>query len=172
MVRKLRLNLALNNYSNVHVYSLGLNDREGVFELGLPYAEGQDTYHNPGIASMSDWGRAVRKIEVTCKTLDNALVESGFGCDKVKLIKLDVEGKELDILKGADTVLSKSGPAIIVEYNKNIFEQIRELLSRYGYIQIGSLLRYGIENETPAENILFIKNYGDKEDLTHEPACG
>lgn len=161
MVDKLRQNLALNNYPDVYVYSLGLNDREGVFELGLPYAEGQDTYHNPGIASMSDWKLAVRKIEVTCKTLDNVLIESGFGCDKVKLIKLDVEGKELDILKGADTVLSKSAPAVIVEYNKNIFEQICELLGCYGYIQIGSLLRYGIDKEALEENILFVKNHGE-----------
>lgn len=161
MVAKLSLNLALNNYPNVQVYSLGLNDREGVFELGLPYAEDQNGYINPGIASMSNFEYAVRKIEIECKTLDNVLTESGFGCDKIKLIKLDAEGKEINILKGAEAVLSKSGPAIIVEHNAN-FEQIHELLSGYGYIQIGSLLRSGIERDVLAENVLFIKNYENK----------
>lgn len=161
MASKLRLNLALNNLSNVHVYPIGLNDREGEFELGLPYIEGQEKYHNPGIASMVDFSRSVRKIKVTCKTLDSALIDYGFGVDNVSLIKLDVEGKEFDILNGSEMVLRKSSPAIILEYNNQNFEKIRELLSRYGYQVIGSLLRYGINKDILTENILFLKNNGN-----------
>jgi FkbM family methyltransferase len=157
MVAKLRRNLALNGFSNVRVYPFGLNDRDSVVDLGLPYAEGQDTYHNPGIASMTNWDRAVRRIAVTCRTLDNVMTEEKIGWGDVRLMKIDVEGKELDVLRGADKVLSQSGPAIIVEYNKGLFADIQALLTGYGYSRIGSLVRYGVDNDTLEENVLFLK---------------
>ncbi len=157
MVNKLRRNLALNNYADVHVYPIGLSDRECILELGLPYAAEPRGYHNPGTASMSSWERAIRRIQVKCKSLDQVLAEDGFGWDRVKLMKLDVEGMEFDVLKGADKILRQSGPAVIVEYNKSIYEQTRELLGSYGYVQIGSLVRYGIEKRALEENILFLK---------------
>jgi len=163
MASKLRLNVALNNLSNLEVYPIGLNDSEGEFELGLPYSEGEEKYHNPGIASMVDFSRASRRVTVTCKTLDSAIVDFGFDVDSVRLIKLDAEGKEFDILCGSETVLRKSSPAIILEYNTQTFEKIRELLSRYGYQIIGSLLRYGINKEVLKENILFLKNDSNQE---------
>ena len=47
--------------------------------------------------------REVRRIATT--TLDSASVEHGFGCD---VLKLDVEGAELDVLRGGDAVLGKA----------------------------------------------------------------
>lgn len=157
MVAKLRRNLALNAFANVRVFPIGLDDRAGTVALGLPYAEGQDSYHNPGIASMANMDRAVRTIAVACKTLDEVLTEERIGCAVVKLMKIDVEGKELDVLRGADGVLRQSAPAIIIEYNKTQFADIETLLGGYGYSRIGSLLRYGIESDALEENILFLK---------------
>lgn len=157
MVAKLRCNLALNGFANVRVFSIGLDDRAGTMALGLPYAEAQDTYHNPGRASMAHMDRAVRTIAVPCKTLDEVLTEERVGCGVVKLVKIDVEGKELDVLRGADAVLRQSAPAIIIEYNQAQFGEIEALLAGYGYSRIGSLLRYGIDSDALAENILFLK---------------
>ena len=45
-------------------------------------------------------------IEVSADTLDNLLREAGI--DEVNWIKIDVEGAELDVLKGAVGILSRS----------------------------------------------------------------
>ena len=71
---------------------------------------------------------------------------------------MDAEGKEYDILKGARVTLEKSSLAIIIEYNQDNYNQICFFLADIGYKKIGSLLRYGIDPNILAENILFIKN--------------
>ncbi len=47
-------------------------------------------------------------------TLD-ALIDAE-GLQKIDLIKLDVDGYEVEVLRGAQSVLSKFGPAIVLEY--------------------------------------------------------
>lgn len=157
MVARLRGNLALNGLNDVEVFPIGLDAQSRVLELGLPYLEGQETYTNPGIASMTDMRRAVRTIAVACRPLDEVLAEAGCRHADVKLIKMDVEGKELDVLRGAARVLRDSRAAVIVEYNAPIFEELSALLAEFGYRRSGSLVRYGLEKDTLEENVLFLK---------------
>jgi len=50
---------------------------------------------------------------------------------RVNLIKIDVEGLEADVLRGAEQLLSRDSPAIIVEANAPI--EIRAALMQWGY---------------------------------------
>lgn len=66
-------------------------------------------------------------IEVT--TLDSMELDR-----KVKLIKIDVEGMELDVLEGAQTTLTKDLPVIYVEgATKNELSEINQFLEKIGY---------------------------------------
>jgi len=52
----------------------------------------------------------------------------------VSIIKVDVEGSELDVLKGASNILASQKPHLFVEAGqKNEMAGIREFLRRFGY---------------------------------------
>jgi FkbM family methyltransferase len=68
--------------------------------------------------------------EVSFNTIDNLGVTPFF-------IKIDVEGAELEVLKGSLTVIKKYNPVILIEIqNIKSYMDIKELLSLYGYINI------------------------------------
>ena len=54
--------------------------------------------------------------------------------EKIGLIKLDIQGAELDALQGAEKILSDDKPNIIFEsWNEDYFEEIRDFLKRFSY---------------------------------------
>jgi hypothetical protein len=68
--------------------------------------------------------------KVSFNTVDNLGVTPFF-------IKIDVEGAELDVLKGSLSVIKKYNPVILVEIqNHKSYQEIQELLSSYRYINI------------------------------------
>jgi FkbM family methyltransferase len=60
----------------------------------------------------------------------------------VSVIKIDVEGFEYYVLKGAEIFLKKFKPSIVIEIFNDNFEKCNQLLISYGYILISK-----IENE-------------------------
>jgi len=57
------------------------------------------------------------KVPVSVKTLDS----SGCNLDHLCFIKIDVEGYEANVLRGAEMTILKHQPLIILEQNKNEF---------------------------------------------------
>jgi FkbM family methyltransferase len=72
-------------------------------------------------------------IEVSADTLDNLLREAGI--DEVNWIKIDVEGAELDVLKGAVGILSRSMDiSILVEvHSPDLVKPILDLCESYKF---------------------------------------
>jgi len=88
----------------------------------------------PGTPLMS--GRDIRKISIQTITLDTVCTESSL---KPNLVKIDVEGAELLVLRGAAKLLVASLPTIILAVHPywlpagQSTRQIFELLTGYGY---------------------------------------
>ena len=59
--------------------------------------------------------------------------------ENVSVIKIDVEGFEIQVLKGAEKFLNKFKPAIAIEIFPCNFEKCNELLIIYGYKLIAYL---------------------------------
>ncbi|MDM0116947.1 FkbM family methyltransferase [Variovorax sp. J22R133] len=102
LVKILRANVAAatltGTSAKVEVYQSALGDEPGMGELALP--EGFDG--NDGIATMlSDVKSPVPKIRVRVQTLDEVLGEQS-----AEVLKLDVEGFEYHVLKGAEQALT------------------------------------------------------------------
>jgi FkbM family methyltransferase len=88
----------------------------------------------PGTPLMS--GRNVRKTLIQTITLDKFCSEHGV---RPNLVKIDVEGAELLVLRGAVNLLRESHPTIILAVHPywlpagQSSQQILELLTGYGY---------------------------------------
>lgn len=78
----------------------------------------------------------VRRTAIHCDTLDNVAARQGFSDSNVRLIKIDVEGHEFNVLRGAKALIAASRPALLCEI----------LGSGYGKPMVDLLLEYGYKN--------------------------
>lgn len=114
----LQKNLALNGIDNVHVENVALSDISGTAYLAMP------DKGNWGLATIGSNPlrfAAQSQREVPCIDLDS-FVEL-HGIKKVHFMKLDTEGAELLILRGAKNMLLRDHPVIVMEYNETNMKQ-------------------------------------------------
>jgi FkbM family methyltransferase len=108
--RALRLNLRINRAKNVTVHALALGEEQGpaILHLGDNLMTGCNSLRK----STSVHGDSLIHVEVT--TLDQSVSEYNIG--QVDFIKVDVEGAELGVLKGAKRLLERQPrPVILAE---------------------------------------------------------
>ena len=127
--------------SNVSVHEVALSDQAGHAELFIPQ-EGHDLIHGlaslePGVGASS---KAVASVNVPTARLD-AIVRQD-----VAFVKIDVEGHELSVLKGAVELLEHSQPVFLVEAEdrhriqatRSIFEFFEKRSYRGFFLKDGS----------------------------------
>jgi len=93
----------VSKYNNIHCYNKALSDKNDkvYYKINKDFDEsGKTRILDPSIT---------REYEVECKTLDSYLIKN------VDLIKIDVEGHQMEVLKGAKDTISKYRPVIMVE---------------------------------------------------------
>lgn len=133
-------NLHQHGCNNVVVYPFALSDHAGLSKFtyvpSLPEESGLKRRHiynaEPGV---------VQEIEVKIERLDDVLAST-----HIRLIKMDVEGGELDVLKGSLQILRSSRPIVLFECGAASFltyhnkpEEIFDIFSSNGY-QIFSVI--------------------------------
>ncbi|MBL7848369.1 MAG: FkbM family methyltransferase [Cyclobacteriaceae bacterium] len=103
--RKLNRNVALNNFVNLRINPIGLGDRDEqlVLQTEVPSNRGGSRIHR----HLSQ-GQRVQVI-----TLDSYVTKQQPG--PVSLIKIDVEGFELHVLRGAEHTLRQYKPVLFIE---------------------------------------------------------
>ncbi|MGB9408364.1 MAG: FkbM family methyltransferase [Terracidiphilus sp.] len=114
VVTKLRRNIDLNSLCNVEIFPFALADTPGTVIFNVP-PEGKESY-----GSMRANGRfdVVKTVEVAMQRLDDVLFK--IGNPKIGLVKIDAEGAELLILRGATQLLSSPDkPDLIFEANES-----------------------------------------------------
>jgi FkbM family methyltransferase len=122
----LKNNIKINKFKNITASQLALSDKEGY--TYLYEAKEASTIIRERALSLN----YPRKIQVKMLTLDKYLKDSNIG--KVDFIKIDVEGAEKKVLRGARKILSRDdGPDLLVEVTKERSEIIEEL-KHYSYI--------------------------------------
>jgi FkbM family methyltransferase len=123
-LKLLKKNVKLNNLGNVFVVGKGAYSKRGIMELFL------DEFGTGGHSLLKKEGAKKEVIEVD--TLDNIIKE--LGVNRVDVIKIDVEGAELDVLNGAKGILQRGHPKIIFEaLDDNKRRNIENFLMAYDY---------------------------------------
>jgi FkbM family methyltransferase len=133
----LNRNIRLNQLTNIISLNHVVYSKETKIKLYLPGEESGNTIYNTVI---SDRARNEDKfVEVNANTLDYLLQSKGIKQEDVNWIKIDVEGAEFEVLKGATNVLSKSKDiALLIEIhnlsdNINLYRPILEFLNLYNF---------------------------------------
>jgi FkbM family methyltransferase len=133
---KLKKNIDLNKSTNIISLNYAVYSEKTRIKLFSPNEGLKNTIYNTIVSNRT---KSERFTEVNADTLDNILNSIGIKTDKVNWIKIDVEGAELEVLKGAHNILSKSKDiAILIEIHnlaegRNLYENIMDLLKTYNF---------------------------------------
>ena len=132
-------NIKFNEINNVKTYNIGLSDENQEEILYVPlYIDGSEVRGGlNSIAKRAD-GRLnlnkCEKVKIKCDKLDNIIKE------KVHIIKIDVEGYELNVLKGCENIIKNYKPMLQLEYMPgnmktcgNTEIELRHFLNKYNY---------------------------------------
>lgn len=115
--------------ANINVHNAALSDRAGELELHVPIIEGRAVYTRASL-DRPDGPSESRRVEV--RTLDSyELTDVGF-------VKIDVEGVEAAVLRGAQHTLEACHPNLLVEidrarHSRDSFLAVHEALQAMGY---------------------------------------
>ncbi len=124
----LKENVALNNICNIFPFQKALGSKS---EQKKIY---EQIHINKGSASFiqPDDDNATHH-DVVVDTIDNFI--RIMEITSVQLIKVDVEGWELEVLQGARHILSeKHAPILCVEYSESFFSHKKKLVDLYNFI--------------------------------------
>jgi FkbM family methyltransferase len=103
-------NIRLNGFNNIQVFDCGLSDKNG--SLDFHEIEGPD--EGLGTLYLGD-KKSKSVIRIPLRSLDEIVQE--LSIPKIDFIKLDIEGGELNALKGSVETIRKYKPVIMIEIN-------------------------------------------------------
>lgn len=112
--------VALSNIQNIECinYGLGSNEQIGECDLNIISEDG-------GGSTLLDTSKIIKKEIICVRTLDS------FNIKNIGFIKMDIEGNEINALKGSiNTLVESNNPSILFEnndYNTELFNYICDL---------------------------------------------
>ena len=142
----LNANLLLNTCGNVFSYMEAVSDENKIDYIGEVDYKNMKKF-NSGLGSLEK----VRKHEgypINTVSLDVKFSK----IKKLDLIKIDAEGHEVPILKGAKELIKKFKPLILTEFDVNNKQELIDLLPEYNFEDIS--YNYELDNLT-YRNLMF-----------------
>jgi FkbM family methyltransferase len=136
----LKKNIELNRLANVIPLNYAVSSSETKLKLYTPDEELGYTMHHSimfnYLLPRFETKTGKEYVEVKANTLDNLLQQNRI--EQVNWIKIDVEGAEFEVLKGAHNVLSKSKDIVLIveihgSADNNNYKSIIDLLNLYNF---------------------------------------
>jgi len=144
----LKKNIDLNSIEHIVVHPVGLADKNGRMTLRL-------SSRHSGTATLGPVpdSETVKSFEVEVRVADDILLAESA---RIRLIKIDVEGFELNVIRGLKKTLERDRPFLVTEFVAEQFEdsegsfgELLDLLEPIGFRPYGiatkrSFLRYAL----------------------------
>src|ERR687891_479951 len=129
----LNRNIKLNQLANVIPLNYAVYSKETKIKLYLPEEESGYTIYNTIMSNRA--GTEDKFVDVNAQTVDYLLELNQIKDERINWIKIDVEGAEFEVLKGATNVLSKSKDiALLIEiHGLDNYRPILNFLSLYNF---------------------------------------
>ena len=117
LCKQLQESIALNNFTNIEVCNFGVAESDGEAVIHM-------RAENIGASTLLTFPK-IEKFDI--KDTENVVIKKldsflGGGA-KVDVIKIDVEGYELEALRGAASILKNSHPVIFMEFSPVVYVQ-------------------------------------------------
>jgi len=127
-------NIKLNNYSNINTHNVAIGDKSGSIQFKLSPAP---NWHRVAIGTDNN------TITIPIMTLDELI-----GNKTVDLVRMDVEGYELNILKGMTKTIKKNSLWLFIETHKQLIKEFGgslrefyEILAEHNFTLRHSIIR-------------------------------
>lgn len=129
----LRFNVRKLGLWNVELINVAVSERCGTLRMEVPtFAEFGESFYDARLIP-AGVESSLRQAEVEVSTIDSLF---GDLPNQVSFVKCDVEGQELQALRGATKLIEKDKPAWLLEISlmdPHTHEQVRHLLGSHGY---------------------------------------
>jgi FkbM family methyltransferase len=146
------LTSVLKSYKNTQIFSNGFSDRPGKMDINIPVKKSGKI--GPGLAHLGEETKRDFVTEtVDIDTIDNFVLKHNIS--RLDFIKIDIEGPEFLVFKGAISTLKKFMPTIICEVNHEHMARVN--LSPDDFFKFMHDLGY---ESYLSENLSFTKSYG------------
>jgi len=133
-IEAIKRNLARNDFKNVTVVEAAASGKTGKERFRITRSHAGGVLSSSGVIPND----AKSEMEVRTQALDDG-IESGIW-PKPNLIKIDVEGSELEVLQGLDRTLQRHRPILVIEFDSGDLSElekrrsvVRRLLEEYSY---------------------------------------
>lgn len=164
LYERLTFNVASNHFGNVRTIMKGLADHPAQLPIYSAQGHFADGCINEGLPTLfqSDTrSLPIQTIDVV--RLDDMVAHLGLA--KVSVIKVDVEGAELVVLRGAERTITNYRPIVLIEVNQDTCRaagyhasDLLDYLSRFGY-------RFELINEYGATTPLDLRSLRPYQDV-------
>jgi FkbM family methyltransferase len=160
LAEAMRTSKEMNQFTQLRIYELALGDQDGQGDFFIP-----DT--GSGVGSMlrdhaSQTG-PVRQTTVSIATLDSVFRKENL--HRLDVIKIDVEGAELNVIRGAIETIERFHPFIWFEMNPGAQrsavhdqEEIYSLLERLGYKDFYDVADFVLGTTRPIRTVETLTN--------------
>lgn len=117
------------NYENVNTHRVALSDKIVSSQIFIPVRNGKPTSGLASLSKIENYSEFTR-LTVKTQTLDQ------YKFTDVDLVKIDVEGHELEVLKGGKKTITRYHPTLLVEIDAKMnrrSEDVFKMLKEMGY---------------------------------------
>lgn len=122
-------NNLLKNISNYLIIEDAVGSENGAGIISMP----DNSLDNIGMAKVVKVV-TLNPSSIKIRTLDAIVTDVDNVYKNIGMIKIDVEGMELEVLKGANQILIQNKPHLFIEANEpSYFNKIKNYLSKYNY---------------------------------------
>lgn len=164
----LQQNIQLNHLTNVTVNAVGISNNES---LQTYYISSADNRGMSGMKRPENFSGLSEKKQTI--TLDSYAIKNNLS--RIDIIKIDIEGNELNALKGMHTILAQNKPILFIEVIKEHLikfgtgiDDVYAFLKSYGYtpykIASANNLKL-LDTAEEGELIIFICSISEKSEI-------
>ena len=118
------------NNNRIFIFPFGVSNSNAIKSFLLDDVSGSTGSLKGLVNTSQKLYELYKSKKITTYKLDE-LLNYNFSC--INLIKIDVEGGELDVIEGGINLIKKHSPMIIIETDELNLKKINEILTEFGY---------------------------------------